>query len=239
MTPENVDTWGQNPGSTKTVTFRNFTFYNFTNPRGFLYRGQKPKLHEVNNFLLQQRFNFTNITYSLDNSFVDFNYWLFFTYLAGSKSFQTPVHVLNLAPLSFWSQLENIDIASLAIQGFGGLYTGVVDTIRLQAIGQGVAGQFLAKESSFLSFCRTLGIMTEKCKFIYNDPLYGLGDPNNYEVWVQFSYYNHTDSQYLLYEYFNFNKLQLDSFDRQFSKWCSAVDNILDNSYCGGKVCSN
>jgi len=95
--------------------------------------------------------------------------------------------------------LENIDIASLAIQGFGGLYTGVVDTIKLQAIGQGVAGQFLANYSSFLSFCKILNIKTERCNFIYNDPLYGLSDPNNYEVWVQFSYYNHKDSEYLLY----------------------------------------
>ena len=103
--------------------------------------------------------------------------------------------------------MENIDIASLAIQGFGGLYTGIVDTIRLQAIGQGVAGQFLGTYKSFLSFCKTLGIEIDKCNFIYNDPLYGLWDPNNYEVWVQFSYYNHTDSEYLLYEYFNFHKV--------------------------------
>jgi hypothetical protein len=113
--------------------------------------------------LLQERFNFTNITYSPDNSYVDFNYWLFFTYLPGSKAFDTHVHVLNLAPISFWSQLENIDIASLAIQGFGGLYTGIVDTLRLQAIGQGVAGQFLATYASFLSFCKNLNINTKKC----------------------------------------------------------------------------
>jgi hypothetical protein len=38
LSPETYETWGANPGSTNTLTLRNFTFFNFTNPRGFLYR---------------------------------------------------------------------------------------------------------------------------------------------------------------------------------------------------------
>lgn len=39
LAPENSDLWGQNPGKTNISTIRNFTFFNFTNPRGYLYRG--------------------------------------------------------------------------------------------------------------------------------------------------------------------------------------------------------
>ncbi len=39
LAPETYDLWGANPGSSEIATVRNFTFFNFTNPRGFLYRG--------------------------------------------------------------------------------------------------------------------------------------------------------------------------------------------------------
>jgi len=39
LAPETYNLWGANPGSSNTLTLRNFTFYNFTNPRGYLYRG--------------------------------------------------------------------------------------------------------------------------------------------------------------------------------------------------------
>jgi hypothetical protein len=42
LAPENSDLWGQNPGKSNVSTIRNFTFYNLTNPRGYLYRGERP-----------------------------------------------------------------------------------------------------------------------------------------------------------------------------------------------------
>lgn len=38
LDPKTMNIWGANPGSTNTLTLRDFTFFNFTNPRGFLYR---------------------------------------------------------------------------------------------------------------------------------------------------------------------------------------------------------
>lgn len=79
LAPDTVATWGQNPGSTGTLTLRNFTFYTLQNAREFLYRGQKPRFVEVSNFLLQERSNFTDIRYSEDRAVIDYNYWLYFT----------------------------------------------------------------------------------------------------------------------------------------------------------------
>ena len=122
LAPDTSDVWSQNPGATNTLTLRNFTFYNLTNPREFLYKGAKPRFTEISNYLLQEWSNFTNITYSADKSYIDFNYWLYFTNLPYSKDLNEKVTVPNLAPLGFWSQLANIDISALAIQGFGGLF---------------------------------------------------------------------------------------------------------------------
>lgn len=33
LDPNTMETWSQNPGSTGTLTLRNFTFYNLINPR--------------------------------------------------------------------------------------------------------------------------------------------------------------------------------------------------------------
>jgi hypothetical protein len=79
LDPNTYDVWGAVPGSTDTVTLRRFTMFNFTNPRGFLYRGEKPRFHEMSNFDYQERNNFTNCQYSSDKSRIDFNFWLFFT----------------------------------------------------------------------------------------------------------------------------------------------------------------
>lgn len=43
LAPETYDTWGASPGQANIPTIRNFTMYNFTNPRGYLYRGELPK----------------------------------------------------------------------------------------------------------------------------------------------------------------------------------------------------
>ena len=48
---------------------------------------------------------------------IDFNYWLFFDVLNGSRNVNDTVTILNLAPLSFWSVLDTADITLLAIQG--------------------------------------------------------------------------------------------------------------------------
>ena len=60
LDPATFDVWGENPGQTGTVTLRNFTFYNFTNPREYLYHNATPKFTEISNYLFQERSNFTN-----------------------------------------------------------------------------------------------------------------------------------------------------------------------------------
>lgn len=37
LAPETQDLWGASPGSSNTATIRNYTFYNLTNPRKFIY----------------------------------------------------------------------------------------------------------------------------------------------------------------------------------------------------------
>lgn len=40
MTNETYNLWGVIPGDTETFTLRNFTVFNFTNPKDFIYKMQ-------------------------------------------------------------------------------------------------------------------------------------------------------------------------------------------------------
>lgn len=116
---------------------------------------------------------------------------------------------MNLGPLGFWSQLDTNDIASQAIQGFGGLFLEMNNTIVLQAIGQGVAGEFLPNRGAWTSICLQLGFKPAFCEMLWDDPLYGFFDQNNYEIWIRWAYYFDTDSEMVLYKYFGFKKIQM------------------------------
>lgn len=98
----------------------------------------------------------TNIKYSDDSSSIKFDNWLFFTELQGSRDPNEQVNILNLAPLGFWSQLDKVNISTFALQGFGGLFVELNNTIKMQAIGQGVQGLFLSNYSSFINICKNL-----------------------------------------------------------------------------------
>ena len=56
-----------------------------TNPRGFVYKGELPRFHEKSNYVLQELSNFTNVTYSDDQSKISYYYWLHFDILKESR----------------------------------------------------------------------------------------------------------------------------------------------------------
>ena len=53
------------------------------------------------------------------------------------------VHILNAAPLGFWHQLDTLNMSTFTIQGLGPLIVELNNTLKTQAIGQGVASQYL------------------------------------------------------------------------------------------------
>lgn len=75
-----------------------------------------------------------------------------------SRDVNEYVNVINLAPLGFWNQLDLVDASTFAIQGFGSLFLAMNETIIIQAIGQGVSGQYLKKEEDWSNLCLRLEI---------------------------------------------------------------------------------
>lgn len=184
MAPDTYEYWGQSPGKADSVTNRNFTFFNFTNPREFLYQNATPVFTATHGYLLMENDNFTDLKYSDDMNEVFFNNWYFFTEINGTKSLQTKVNTLNFGPLGFWYQLDFVGMPTFALQGFGGLYVELSQTFKTQAIGQGVNSQFLPNYTNWRAVCDNTQISEEQCNNTWDDPQYGLSDQNNYEIWI-------------------------------------------------------
>lgn len=178
--------------------------------------------------------NFTNLTYSDDKSTINYNYWLYFKVLEPSRDVNSKINVINLAPLGFWNQLDLVDISNFALQGFGGLFVEMNNTIRIQAIGQGVAGQYLQHYNDWQVFCLKMDMSATMCQWLWRDHFYGLGDMNRYEPWVRWLYLDDSDSGNAIVEYFGLDDAWTYRFGKIFREWCATVDKILDDWYCKG-----
>jgi hypothetical protein len=55
-------------------------------------------------------------------------------------------------------QLDTTRVTSFALQGFGGLFVEMNNTIKMQAIGQGVSSTFLQSYDIFVLICSNLAI---------------------------------------------------------------------------------
>ena len=63
------------------------------------------------------------------------------------------------------------------------------NTIKTQAIGQGVAQLFLQTYDVFKLICADLGIPDDFCWHIWDDRYYGIDNDVNLQFWVKAAYY--------------------------------------------------
>lgn len=68
MTASTEGLWAHVPGETETVIIREYTFFNFTNPKEFLYKGARPVFREVSGFQIQELSDMENIRYTEDGN---------------------------------------------------------------------------------------------------------------------------------------------------------------------------
>ena len=106
------------------------------------------------------------------------------------------------------------------------------NTIKIQAIGQGAAGQFLPNFDAWKIFCNKMQFSSNICVWLWNDPFYGLSDSNNFEPWVSWFYKSDIDSGIALTKYFALNEIQIYQLSNLFTSWFKSVSKILDNWYC-------
>ena len=61
MTKQTQNLWAHIPGDTETLVMRNYTFFNFTNPKETLYKNAKPVFREISGYKIQEFNDMENI----------------------------------------------------------------------------------------------------------------------------------------------------------------------------------
>jgi hypothetical protein len=62
--------------------------------------------------------------------------------------------------------------------------------MKAQAIGKGVASQYLKDFSSLSnSLCTPMDLSYSGCHMLWEDPIFGLQDENHYKLWVNWALY--------------------------------------------------
>lgn len=111
------------------------------------------------------------------------------------------------------------------------------ETIKIQAIGQGVSGQFLKNKQDWLNLCLKIEINGSMCEWLWNDHFYGVGNPNLYEPWVRWLYLGQKQSGNAIVNYFGLDGVNIEQLRSTFQGWCQSVEVILDDWYCKGETC--
>ena len=150
-----------------------------------------------------------------------------------SRDVNYTVTFLNFAPLGFWAQLDTVPIYTFTLQGFGGLFVELNQTILTQAIAQGISQQFLPSFDEFVLVCRNIGVEESRCWQMWEDRFFGLNQDVNLQPWVDAAYNDDEDSKQFLSSYFfPLTKVQLENLLSYFVDWSEALRIILDNWYC-------
>lgn len=69
------------------------------------------------------------------------------------------------------------------------------ETIKLQAIGQGVSSTFLKTYDDFYLICNQLLIDNKTCWYLWNDRYYGLDYDANLQFWVKAALHNDLETK--------------------------------------------
>ena len=78
MQESNQNLWAKIPGDSGMVIYRNFTFFNFTNPLDFVFYNKTPEFMVDGLHTYQEYQEFTDREYLDDGDQVAYNYWQYF-----------------------------------------------------------------------------------------------------------------------------------------------------------------
>lgn len=213
------------------------------NEDDFLLRHQKPQFQEISGFKIQELEDFLNITYLEDGNKVKVRDWTRFTEWPESRDLDSPVTILNMGNLGYWSTLKAARATMILQQGLALLFTNMEQSILPTLIGTGINSQFLPNSSSAInSLLAPAGVENENFDFLWSDPSYGMSNPENLGEWAQaaFESFNNSQNTYqysrtanMLKNYFVLSDSQLQALMEKINSYVTNLNHILvENHYC-------
>lgn len=242
MQVSNQNLWGEVPGDTQANVTRQFFFYNFTNPEGFLYNNENPEFYEVGPYVYQEYQNFSNYNYKVDPKTnqrqIKYDFYNYFKYLSGNVSDR--IQTVNLGTAGVWAQAKTAPKKKVAVQAFSSIIYTLEDYLYLIACSQGIYSQFIKdKENLINTVFKPAGLLIPSSLYdiLWGDEKFGWGTWSTLRKWITAAkngYYS--DEAYLIRDYFELSYEQLLPLLGPLKEWNDAVGFLIQDWYCQGHL---
>lgn len=238
LTSATYDQWGKIPGSTNTFVYKNFSFFNFTNPEAFAYFNQSAKFIETPSLDYQEFQNFLNANYTKKNSkgeptVVEYFYQLY-NLPVNTTNDKVNRTIVNLGPMGVWYSIRTITDDFIGINAFYQLQDGMVSSLYASILAQGILGQNMPDQATCND--QILSKLSEELSpdqmnAIWSDPLYGMGNQNTFPIWTQAALEGPlSGAANLLRDYFQLSVSQISQIlGNPMQTWITMLNGILKN----------
>jgi len=206
MTPSTFDMWGLVPGSTGAFVIRNYSFYNWTNPREVIYFGKKPVFYQLPGSTYQEYQEFVDPHYKdLDKDnlpdLVEFGFWQYVQPLEPHPD--QIVITVNLGALGFWYNAKNAPDYQIAVNVIASLILGLEEQIIISGIGTGLYYQLFPNYTNLEAAWKQY-LSPDILAAIWNDNIMGVGNPGSIVIWAQAGVDGpQSGAAYILKDYFH------------------------------------
>lgn len=239
LKPETYEKWGAVPGSTGTVVYKNYSFFNFTNPEDFTYFNKTAKLIETPSFNYQEIQNLLDPNYTNNSQGVPVE--VSFYHQRYNIKFNTTDDSLNRTvispgPMGFWQTAKTLPIEVLGMSAFAVLQGGFVKNLYPNILAKGILNLNMKDQQSCNSqiLNKLIPELTNDQKnAIWSDPLYGMSTSDSFALWCQATLDGVlSGSASILKDYFQLTTPQIAAIlSKPLSDWITNLNNILANWY--------
>lgn len=239
MRNNNFNLWGIIPGQSEVNMRRMYYFYNFTNPKEFLYQNERPVFVEVGPYIYDEFQNYTNVNFTKNpkDGFEEIHYkfWQYFLESKDNKrNLSDNILSLNLGSLGVWYQAKNVPKHKMALQIFSNLVLGLESEIMKVILAQGIQ-TFIKNKNDFYSIVlQSTRVPKDSYEPLWNDELFGWKNWTSLRTWVQASLDGlQSEASKILMEHFHLSHSNMYAIlNGPLEQWIETTKTLAMNWYC-------
>lgn len=246
MTPHNFNLWGLIPGQSEVSMRRRYYFYNFTNPKEFLYHNQRPEFIEVGPYIYNEYQNYTNLNYTINNKTnleeIQYKFWEYFLESQDNQlNTSDKIVSLNLGSLGVWYQAKNVPKYKMALQVFSNMILGLESELMKVILSQGIQTFVKDQNSFYETVLKPARISKDFADSLWNDEIYGWKNWTTLRPWVEASMNGiYSDASLLIKEHFHLTYSNMYAIlYGSLKEWISSTKSLAMNWYCKDQAFCN
>ena len=202
--------WGEIPGKTKAIVYRDNYLFNIDNTDDFMTKltlGQKTQINQSQKYRIQEKSSWINRVYNNKDE-VEFNLYKHLNDISEEEKAKQNdiITTLNIPAIAVWTSAKNIPDESLALTAVYSVYKGLETDFYYQYIHQSLMTE-LSTEVKFKENIKLYSVSAESLSLLYNDKKYGFSCGNGY--FTQAVLCNYCDDYYFFINYFQISSFEV------------------------------